>query len=493
LSEATGRDLLRRMTLTPPPVEPRKPRRRQRRDPEPHFKADTSHQLDAILGCPAESVPKDHLAWAVLEVVDHLDTSAVEAGYSSLGRHGYHPKSTLAVWVYASLIGLHHSTKVARALGTDAAMRLVARGGRHSGATLRRFRQSNAVLFAAAIDATVRLAHERGLLDSKDLAIDSVRLRAHASTKAVRTRERSTKRLAELEGIDPRDLPKADRKEHAAKLKKHREALALCEERDVSNVVLTSPAAALMKFPSGAGLPGHRVTVTASGQSTRFVISVLVDAATNDYGKLEGAVNQARAALVRAGVPEDAKLQFAADAGYWSEDDLSFALRSREWADILVAEPGKENGHADRPKAFFGRDAFEIDGATAKCPAGTLMRGPYPDANGRLKWIGVGCSDCPEKPRCTPGRERALTLSPAGEAMRGRLERKGARERYNRRIATVEPIFSAIEDTMGFRRVSSRLPETVRAEILLKVLAHNVARLVTAKRVRCVYVLVEGF
>lgn len=226
------------------------------------------------------------------------------------------------------------------------------------------------MLFAAAIDATVRLAHERGLIDAKDLAIDSVRLRAHASTKAVRTRERSTKRLAELKGIDPRDLPKGDRKEHAAKLKKHRE---------------------------------------------------------------------------------------------------------------------------DRPKAYFGRGAFEIDGSSALCPAGTPMRGPYPDANGRLKWIGVGCSDCPEKPRCTPGRERALTVSPAAEAMRDRLERKGARERYNRRIATVEPIFSAIEDTMGFRRVSSRLPETVRAEILLKVLAHNVARLVTAKRVRCVYVLVDGF
>lgn len=482
------------MTLTPSSPRTPTPRRRQRRDPDPHFKADTSHQLDAILGCPAESVPKDHIAWAVLEVVEQLDTSAVEAGYSSLGRHGYHPKSTLAVWVYASLIGLHHSTKVARALGTDAAMRLVARGGKHSGATLRRFRQGNAALFAAAIDATVRLAHERGLLDPKDLAIDSVRLRAHASTKAVRTRERSTKRLRELEGIDRRDLPKAERKEHAAKLKKHRDALALCEKRDRSNVVLTSPAAALMKFPSGAGLPGHRVTVTASGQKSRFVISVLVDAATNDYGKLEGAVTQAREALVRAGVPADSKLQFAADAGYWSENDLSFALRSREWADVLVAEPGKENGHEDRPKAYFGRDAFRIDGEEAICPAGTRMRGPYEDtAVGRTKWVGVGCPECPDRPRCTPGRERALTVSPAAEAMRERLDRKGARERYNRRIATIEPVFSVIEDAMGFRRVSSRLPETVRAEILLKILAHNVARLVTAKRVRCVYVLVGGF
>lgn len=479
------------MTLEPPPTESRRPRRRQRRDPDPHFKPDTSHQLDAILGCPAESVPVGHLAWAVLEIVEQLDTSSIEAGYSSLGRNGYHPKSTLAVWVYASLIGLHHSTKVARALQTDAAMRLVARGGKHSGATLRRFRQGNAALFAAAIDATLRLARQRGLLDEKDLAVDSVRLRAHASTKAVRTRARSTKRLAELATVDPTKLGEAQRVEHAAKVKKHQEALALCEERGTTSVVLTNPSAALMKFPTGAGLPGHRVTVTAAGQKERFVVAVLVDGATNDYGKLGGAVTAAKDALRAAGLPEDVPLQVAADAGYWSESDLAFAAGAREWADVLVADPGTFNGQT---AGHFGREAFTIlPDQTATCPAGRAMRGPFDDANGRQKWIGVGCATCDLKPRCTPGRERALTVSMAAEAMRGRLARPGARERYNRRISTVEPIFSAIEDSMGYRRVSSRLPETVKAEILLKVLAHNVSRLVTAKRLRAVYLLVGPF
>lgn len=479
------------MTLTPPPTESRRPRRRQRRDPDPHFKPDTSHQLDAILGCPAESVPQGHLAWAVLEIVEQLDTSSVEAGYSSLGRNGYHPKSTLAVWVYASMIGLHHSTKVARALETDAAMRLVARGGKHSGATLRRFRQGNAALFAAAIDATLQLARQRGLLDEKDLAVDSVRLRAHASTKAVRTRERSTKRLRELAAMDPARLPEAQHAEHAAKVKKHQEALALCEERGTTSVVLTNPSAALMKFPTGAGLPGHRVTVTAAGQKERFIVAVLVDGATNDYGKLGDAVRAARAALVKAGLPEDVPVQVAADAGYWSEADLAFAATERDWADILVADPEPGNGQT---KGCYGRDRFKIlPDETAICPAGTQMRGPFDDSNGRKKWIGVGCAACPLKPECTPGRERALTVSMAAEAMRGRLARPGARERYNRRISTVEPVFSAIEDSMGYRRVSSRLPETVKAEILLKVLAHNVSRLVTAKRLHAVYLVVGPF
>jgi transposase len=478
------------VTLTPTPAIDRPPRRRQRRDPEPHFKPDTSHQLDAILGCPAESVPKGHLAWAVLEIVEQLDTASVEADYSSLGRNGYHPKSTLAVWVYASLIGIHHSTKVARALATDAAMRLVARGGKHSGATLRRFRQGNAALFASAIDATVRLARQRGLLDEKDLAVDSVRLRAHASTKAVRTRERSTKRSRELACVDAAILPEAERAKHLAKVKKHEDALALCEQRGTTSVVLTNPAAALMKFPTGAGLPGHRVTVTAAGQKARFIVAVLVDAATNDYGKLEGAVRAARDALVRAGLPEDVPVQAAADAGYWSEADLVFAANAREWADVLIADSEKST----TKEGCWGRERFTIcPDQTAICPAGTRMRGPFDDANGRQKWIGVGCAECPDKAQCTPGRERALTVSMAAEAMRGRLAQPGARERYNRRISTVEPVFSEIEDSMGYRRVSSRLPETVKAEVLLKILAHNVSRLVTAKRVRAVYMAIGPF
>lgn len=479
------------MTLTPPPADVRAPRRRQRRDPEPHFKPDTSYQLDAIEGCPVEAVPRRHLAWAVLEIVGQLDTSAVEARYSSLGRHGYHPKSTLAVWVYASLIGLHHSTKVVRALQTDAALRLLARGGKHSGATLRRFRQGNAALFGEAIQATVRLARERGLLDEKDLAVDSVRLRAHASTKAVRTKERSTKRLKELAAVEPATLPEAQRDEHAAKVKKHTEALALCERRGTTSVVLTNPSAALMKFPTGAGLPGHRVTVAAAGQRGRFVVAVLVDAATNDYGKLGDAVRAAKDALVRAGLPEDVPVQAAADAGYWSEADLAFAAREREWADVLVADPAPENGQT---KGYFGRECFTIlPDQTATCPAGKAMRGPFNDANGRQKWIGIGCTECTQRPQCTPGRERALTVSMAAEAMRERLARPGARQRYNRRISTVEPVFSAIEDSMGYRRVSSRLPETVKAEILLKILAHNVSRLITAERLRAVYLIVGPF
>ena|SRR5208283_2001600 len=81
-------------------------RRRKRRDPNPHFKPDLTAQLDAVNGCPSLQVPVGHLARAVMQVVEQFDLSTIEGTYSSLGRNGYAPRKVLAVWIYASLMGV---------------------------------------------------------------------------------------------------------------------------------------------------------------------------------------------------------------------------------------------------------------------------------------------------------------------------------------------------------------------------------------------------
>jgi len=439
-------------------------------------------------------VPRKHLARAVRSFVGCMDVSAAEAQYSSLGRHGYHPRQLLGVWVYASLVGMHHSTRVARACRTDAAFWLLCGGHAPSGATLRRFRQRNRVLFEEAMVQTVREAHALGLLDTSDLAVDSVRVRAHASTKAVRTVVRSRKRLAELSVVDVSGLSAEARGRHEEKVVRHQAAVAECEARGRSNLVLTNPSAALMKFPYGASAPGHRVTVTAAGKSLRLVVGVLVDSDGNDYGKLEPAVRHAQGILGRAGVGGAGKLGVAADAGFLSEADLSFATGNEAWVDVFLPEP--EPGDAS-PGKYFGRGRFRIDAdQRAFCPAGKPMKGPCTDTHvGRLKWVGVGCGECPLKRQCTPGRERALTadleLERLRQRMRERMAQPGARERYNRRIATVEPVFAYIEDVMLFRRASSRHAETIVAEVLLKLLAHNIARLIARRPSLCIWIQIR--
>jgi transposase len=470
-------------------------------DPTPRFRPDRRAQLDFLLGNLEAQVSAKHLCREVWRIVERLDTSVLEKQYSALGRHGYHPKRLLAVWVYASLIGLHHSTKVARACQTDAAFRWLCGGDSPSGATLRRMRMKQAAFFAAAIEQTIVMAHKYELVDLDALAVDSMRLRAHAAGHRVRTVARSTKRLKELHAVDRTVLDEAAQARHDASIAKHTAGLAACEVRGMPSIVTTNPNASLMKFPSGASAPAHRMTVVASGASARFVIGVFVDADPTDHGKLGPALIHARATLDRLGLREDRRLTAAADAGYASDRDLQFAVDNRDWVDVLM--PTIERFGNGRRVGFFPREQFEFreDGVVI-CPAGRQMLGPYNNdkAGTILKWVGPNCHTCALKSQCTPGPCRYLQLSPAKEkarlAMVQRMALPGAKQRYDQRIATVEPVFSFLEDAMAFRRCASRAPQTVQSEVFLQVLAYNIDRLIRAERdaakLSCVFILVVG-
>jgi transposase len=460
----------------------------------PHFKPDMTKQLDPLVGAPECQVPQGHLARRVRDWVELLDTTQLEDGYSELGRHGHAPKRVLAVWVYASLQGQHHASKVAALTETDAAYRLLSGGHKISASVLCTFRRERQKFLADAVQQTVKLAVGRELLDPDQLAVDSVRLRANASTKSMRTLARSSKRLEELSKVDQTKLDEAARQQHEEKVAKHAEAVRRCEAEGRTGFSTTNPTAALMKFPDGASLPGHRVTVTAAGSWLRFVVDVLVTNKGNDFGSLEEAVTRARDTLRAAGLPENRKLQVAADPGYLSTADLAFAAASRDWVDVLVHEPSPERRSKDRSKeGVFGRDRFAIhEDGTAVCPAGQMMKGPTWQTATRRIWRGEGCTECPIKAQCTPGRCRSLTQDIESdrvyEAMRERMAEPGAKERYNRRIATVEPVFGTIEEKMAFRRSSSRKAVTVDSEILLKVLAYNLSRLAAGLPLRWIQV-----
>ena len=117
------------------------------------------------------------------------------------------------------------------------------------------------------------------------------------------------------------------------------------------------------------------------------------------------------------------------------------------------------------------------------------MEGPYTRPTGEEQWRGRGCSRCDLKFQCTKGATRSIVLNPPLERARARFRHPDVRARYRRRIGTVEPVFAHVEDTMGYRRASSRHPDTVRAEILLKFLAHNVARLLSSSRVHLAWLV----
>jgi transposase len=478
---------------SPAPEQPKK--RRVPKDPTPRFKADDREALAAA----ERLVPREHLSRDVARVVSRLDVSAAESGYSALGRSGFAPRRLLAVWVYASLIGLHHGTKLHERMKTDAALRLVSGGHVVSRAILNSFRAAHGALFQDALEQTVRWGFEQGLVDAQALAVDSVRLRAHAAQGQVRVQTTSQRRLEELARVDVRPLSAEQQARHEDLVQKHTAAVRECQARGARSVVLTSPEAGYMQLPGDVWLPAHRVTVVASGASERLVVGVLVNASGSDQGQLGPALEEARRVLHAAGLPWPTRLQAAADAGYWCEQDLTFCRQNASGLDVLVKDVGEKGPLANKP-GFFQRSDFRLDcdARNVDCPAGRPMRpGSAAQADGTHRYEGVGCHRCPLRPRCSAGRSpRTLYVNWDFErgklSMRQRLAQPYAPARYLQRMATIEPVFSSVEDGMGFRRVSSRLPRTVLAEVLLKLLAHNVSRLLTRTRLFCVFAQLEA-
>ena len=462
-------------------------------------------QVDFARGTPELGVEQDHLARSVWSWVGELEVSVLDRQRSWLGRHGFEPRRLLAVWVYASLMGVHAAARVAEATKTDLAYRYLSGGHVLGERTLSRFRAENRAFFTDALSQTVALALAHGLVDPKALAVDSMRLRAKVSTASVRTRSRSTKRLEELSRVDVPSLSSEERERHTAKVEKHATAVWRCESEGRTSHSVTDPQASLMKFPSGAAQPGHRVTVGASGTTCRLVMAAFVDGAPTDYGKLEEAVTSVEQALVQAGVvfdPGDTVLQIATDAGYLAEEDLRFAAEVRPRIDLLIPIPeqGEHTVGRGSEEKQLGKDRFTIrEDGTAICPAGTVMAGPKDHPSGTRTWRGVGCGTCPLKSQCTSGKARTLSenlkAKALRDAMRTRMSLPDARQRYSQRIATVEPVFGYLEDAMAFPRASSRRTATVVAEVLLKLVAYNLLRIHTARHkasLDCVHVRALG-
>jgi transposase len=467
-------------------------RRRTRRDPHPRFLGDISGQLDALMGCPELQLPSAHPARQLKAVVDLLDTSALRKGYSSLGRRGHDPARLLVMWIYASTIGVHHASALARMVSTDAALRWLAGGHTPSAATLKRFRQRHGDFFRDAITQTVQLARQRGLLELDEIALDSMRLRAHASSSRVRRRQWAQERLESLLKLDADLLTPEQRAVHDASIARNRAVLDQCERRDVASFVETNELAALMRFPHGGALVGHRVTATAAGASQRFVIGVLVDAAPTDHGKLPEAVTQTLGILEQLGLASHERIRVLADAGYWDAESIRYADSLRERVDVLIADarPKPERNRLN----MFAREQFVVssDERSVTCPAGKPMKGPESAGRGSQRWFGVGCDTCELRPQCTKGRQRKFEIQTGLEAprarMRARLQRPDDKSLYRKRPAIIEPVFASVQHEMAYRRASSRHTPTVVAEVLLKLLAHNVRRLAAASRLSVVWI-----
>jgi transposase len=92
-----------------------------------NFLAEDRDQLCLLPVSVAEWLPEDHLAYFVLDAVEEMDLSVFYAGYREDGWGGAarHPKTMVALLLYAYCLGVRSSRQIERACLVDVAFRVI--------------------------------------------------------------------------------------------------------------------------------------------------------------------------------------------------------------------------------------------------------------------------------------------------------------------------------------------------------------------------------
>jgi transposase len=427
---------------------------------------------------PQEWLPKDHLAYFVLDLVKALDLSPIQSTYEreERGYPPYHPMMMLSLLLYGYCVGVRSSRQIERRTHEDVAFRVLAAGSHPDHSRISEFRRRHLETFRALFVEILHLCQKAKLVKLGHVAIDGTKMKAHASKHKAMSHERMLKDEARLRQVVDEILEEAEATdaEEDARYGKDRRGDEIVDER------LRDPATRLARIkelraeleaeakrqqkvaerdrddddppPPGTGpLPSHQVPRDQAGKPTPKAQRNFTDAdsrimkAGGDYVQAyncQVAVDEERqvivAELVTNQPPDVEHFPFVmeeiavncgalperatADAGYFSAENVAYA--TTQGVDVYI--PTERWKHGEAPP---------------------LIRGRPP---------------------------RDMTLK---QEMTRKLRTRRGRAIYARRKAVVEPVFGQVKDARGIRGFLLRGLAKVRAEWSLISLTHNLLKL----------------
>jgi len=418
------------------------------------------------------------LAHFIVEVVEALDTRAIEEAYHGGGSAPYPPKMLLALLFYCYAKGIFSSRKIERAT-YELIPVLYLTGGTHPDHdSINTFRKRFLRQLEPLFVQILQIAHGLGILKLGDVSIDGTKIEANASKhkamswayaekleETLRAEVQTLLQRAETEGgpgskdIDlPAELKRReDRLQQIAEVKAEieRRAQARYAQEQVDYAAKQAERAAKEQArgrklggkqpqePTPGPRPKDQVNftdedsrimpVSGGGFEQAYNAQATVDMATllivgahvtqqaNDKQEVEPALQEVGKLPDDLGQVERAAL----DNGYYSQDNI----------ETLVDQ---------------GIEPFIAVGRQSHYEALEERLAPVPEA--------------PQNPD-------------AVGAMKHRLKTTEGKAFYAKRKTTVEPVFGIIKEVMGFRRFLLRGLDAVRGEWRLVCLAFNLKRL----------------
>jgi transposase len=145
-----------------------------------------------------EWLPADHSVWALIGIVEGLDTSAFHQRRRTggVGRAGYDPDMLVTLLIWAWLQGVRSSRRIEWACADVVSYRVICAGDGPDHVTIARFRADNYAACEQLFAQVLMLAARLGLGRLETVALDGVKIGSNASLAANRSTSGLTKAAA---------------------------------------------------------------------------------------------------------------------------------------------------------------------------------------------------------------------------------------------------------------------------------------------------------
>ncbi len=467
---------------------------------------------------PLEWLPAGHLAYFILEVVQALDLSLIEAAIQQKdprGEQPYAPQLMCSLLLYGYSQGVYSSRKLARATYEDVAFRVIGGGQHPHFTTINTFRLQHREALAQLFVQGLRLCQRAGLVKFGRVALDGAKIQASASKHKAMSYQRMRKEEARLEsevrhllnlgqqadeqedrrygaGQDRQELP-AELSRREGRLQRIRQAKAQLEQEAAQ-----ARAEELREQAQGQRGKAADCTVDATERkraATRAKISEeqaqKLDPKDQDPGAAGGVsggrLPEHRVVHHRDGSPKPAAQRNFTDPDSRIMKQGGVFLQAYN-AQIIVDEAHQvilAHGVSNQaPDYQYAPPMVQrmLQLSSQRPQALLADSGYYSPANvEELKQRAI-------QPYVAVGREQDQSMGnwqpqPASRAQRIRermvqkLTSSEGKAIYARRKIIVEPVFGQIKQARGFRRFSQRGKQKVACEWALVCLAHNLMKL----------------
>lgn len=436
---------------------------------------DTSYLLPPSVD---EWLPDDHLARFVVEIVDQLDISALESGYTGSGSDAYHPRMMTALLFYSYATGTFSSRKIEAATYESVPMRYVAANQHPDHDTICTFRRRFLDPLGELFTQILLVAAEMGLAELADVSIDGSKFTANASKhkamswdRACQLEDQLSEEVAELLAAaeaadqaeeDDRQLPE-ELKRRQDRLTKIRRAKAMIQERaeeryeqEKAEYEAKMAERRRKEKQTGKKTPGSKPQPPERGPRDRDQVNF-----TDPQSRimLTSSNGWQQAWNAQMAVDMDSHLIIGGHISQQTNDapELPVTLEA-------LGELPEQLGNLERLVAdngYYSKD--NIREVIDRDLTPYLARGRQPH-NQRWEERLADPEPPPEKP--TPAEQMAWRLQTAeGKAF------------YGRRKGTVETVFGIIKQAIGFRQFSLRGLKKVAGEWNLVKCAYNLKRM----------------